>query len=399
MEPVMVGDRREYSPWRADGRRQPEPPAPSPREFTSLYVHVPFCREKCDYCAFDSIPRAGHALKQAYLARLEQEFERFASQTTPLNSVYIGGGTPTALASPQLDRLWNAVGRHFRLREDGERTVECNPGSLTAEHLRVLARHAVNRISLGIQSLDRKTRTMLGRKGDPDPLQVVLKRIRDAGIARISVDLIYGVPGQGIEEWRKDLVNVLDNGVEHLSAYALTIEPGTPLASRVDERPEGDDDERILAMWAETQTICKQYGLQRYEVSNFAKPGAESRHNLAVWHGGTYLGCGPAAASFDGVDRRRNPPSLEDWLHGRQPEVDRLPPRARAAEILAFGLRTDAGWNLDEFRRRTGFCARALRGRALDRLVEHGLLQHDENRIRPTEKGMRLNDTVLAELL
>ncbi len=358
--------------------------------YESLYLHVPFCAAKCDYCAFYSEAGLAPAWRRRYLDRLREEFV----ETEPLASIFVGGGTPSLLEPAELDELLGLVQGNFRLQPGYEWTVECNPDSLTPARIEVLVRHGVNRVSLGVQSFLPTLRQTLGRRGELGDLGRTLACLRANGILRQNLDLIFAVPGQSVAAWREDLARACDLGIEHLSAYALTIEEGTRLAGRL-----ATEEEDFEAMWEATDEVLATYGLRRYEISNFARPGAECRHNLAIWYGGTYLGCGPAATSFDGTTRWTQPASLADWLAGVPPERDELPPRERACEILAFGFRTIAGWQWPAFEARTGFVAQDLRGPELAELVEQGLLEPRGDGLAPTRLGLLLNDSVLSALL
>ena len=364
--------------------------------FNSLYVHVPFCAAKCAYCAFYSEAGLDGSWHRRWLDRIEIEFHAHASACTPLSSIFIGGGTPTLLAPEDLQRLFDAIHRHFRLAGDCEISIEANPGSLNLEKIAVLAAAGVNRVSLGVQSFSPRWRQILGRLADPAGVPILLDELRAAGIRRLNLDLIYAIPGQTLADWEEDLRRAGDLGISHLSAYALTFEEGTRLAG-AGETPA--DDELQVAMWDKAAEILGSYGLQRYEISNYAKPGAECRHNLDIWLGGTYLGAGPAAASFDGCRRWTNPADLRQWLAGAPPELDEISAEARAAEILAFGLRTTAGWDLETFRQKTGFSATTLRGETIADLCRQELLALVENRLRCTRTGLLFNDHVLRELL
>jgi oxygen-independent coproporphyrinogen-3 oxidase len=240
-------------------------------------------------------------------------------------------------------------------------------------------------------------RKVLGRRGELGSLAETLKVLREAGVGRQNLDLIFAIPGQSVADWRDDLSRAMDLGVEHVSAYALTVEEGTRLAGR--NAAGAVDDDLFEAMWDATDDVVGRAGLRRYEISNFARPEAECRHNLAIWYGGTYLGCGPAAASFDGTTRWTQPASLGAWLARIPADQDVLTPAERACEVLAFGFRTIAGWTWSEFRLRTGFDALDLRGDALAQLVEQGLLAPRVDGLAPTRAGLLLNDSVIATLL
>ena len=372
----------------------------TPQPFRALYVHVPFCRlRKCGYCAFYSETAADAGRRGAYLERLVAEFSEFAPRAVvPLDSVFVGGGTPSCLTSAELRRLLAAVRGHFTLAPDAEFSVECNPESLTLRKAEILAAGGVTRLSLGVQSFDLLLRRAIGRCGSVATLPERVRELRALGFRQLNLDLMNALPGQTLANWEDDLRRALDLGPDHLSTYSLTVEEHTALGKR---GVEAADDRLAVAMWDAAERLARPAGLRRYEVSNLARPGCECRHNQDIWLGTPYLGCGPAACSFDGILRWSNPPSLARWLRPRcRREFDRLPPSRRAAEVLAFGLRTVRGWVPARFRERTGFDYADLRGPVLRRLVAQGLLYRDwERRLRPTRKGLLFHDTVARELL
>jgi len=362
-----------------------------------LYVHVPFCRRKCAYCAFYSEADADAATIDRYLRRLGEECRAAAAQAGPLQTLYIGGGTPTLLDVGRLRALLATLRLHFRLAPEAEASIECNPESLDDSKAEILAANGINRVSLGVQSFQPEFRRRLGRHG-PLPIRRAVTRLRRHGIGRLGIDLIYGIPGQTLADWAAELAMAIDLGVGHVSAYALTREEGTRLARRCRRTGEPPADDDLLAdMWHLAGERLAVAGLQRYEISNYARPGEECRHNQAVWHGAPLLGLGPAAAGFDGDSRWSSPPSLTQWLVGAPAQEDRLPRPARAREILAFGLRTAEGWDEHRCREATGHPWHAWRGR-LQPLIEAGLLAVDGTRLHPTERGLLLWDT-LAEAI
>jgi len=370
--------------------------APNGRPPDALYVHVPFCAGKCGYCAFYSVPGAPAEVRRRYLDRLQKEFNAGALHCRPLSTVFIGGGTPSVLDLEELNELLTSIRSCFSLLPDAEWTVECNPGSLTPEKACLLAEAGVNRVSLGVQTFAPALRQTLTREGDISHLPETVRLLRKLGIAGVNIDLIYAIPGQKTSQWRNDIRQACELGIDHLSTYALTREEGTHLArstlTPVDEGLE-------VQMWEIAAEETRAFGLERYEVSNLARPGAECRHNCRIWHGETYLGCGPAATSFDGNLRWTNPSSLTAWLEQSPPEEDHLPPERRAAEILAFGLRTVEGWNLEEFTKTTGHDALTIRETPINQLISEGLLKQAERRIRPTQKGLLFADYVAQTLL
>jgi len=369
------------------------------RPYASLYIHVPFCRSKCDYCAFYSLPSDENstALPQLYLKRLEEEFHQYQQHCQGLRSIYIGGGTPSALSHQQLSNLLKLVNRYFQQEKDCEWTMEANPESLDPEKLAIAVAAGVNRLSIGIQSFVPALRQTLGRKGTLDNLEEIHRACQRLGLKNLNLDLIFAIPGQTLTDFQHDLRQACEcYQPTHLSAYALTIEPGTPISARLNT---ATDDDLFLEFWHSADAICQQFGLERYEISNFAINARHCRHNFEIWHGQTYLGCGPSAVSFNGINRSANPGHLHDWLAGKAASDDFLPPEKRAAEILAFGMRTTAGWNCQEFHSLTGYDLWQLRGEAIAKLCRLKLLTDTGKDIHPTHKGLLFNDDVMVELL
>ena len=359
----------------------------------NLYIHVPFCAGKCDYCAFYSEPVSDPASIRLWLDRILIQLEENASLLKNAETVYFGGGTPSLLPEDVLRRLFSAV------REAApaavEVSIEANPFTVTPEKAAVLASFA-NRVSLGVQSFDPALLESVGRRSHagPGPGEAV-RNLREAGLRNLGLDLMYGLPGETIELWRRDLERALELAPEHISAYSVTPEPGTPFARRVAGQPE--DDTLSEAMWELAGEILGGAGLPRYEISNYARTGFESRHNSNVWHGQSYLGLGPAACSFDGTDRWTQASGLRAWLDGAPPEIDRIPRRARLGEILMMGLRTVRGWTRTEFEAAAG-CVWDAFSVQLNELAGRGLLTVSADAVAPTEHGLAFwND--IAEAL
>ena len=363
--------------------------------FGSLYIHVPFCRAKCDYCAFYSEAGSSQESRRPFMARLMEELEAGSKECAPLNSIFVGGGTPSLLSVDEWRQLFDAIHGCFALAPGCEWSIEANPDSLTPELVGCWAENGVNRISMGIQAFQPRLRDIIGRRGSLDNLPAIVESIRQNGIRRLNLDLIFNIPGQTLPEWRETLQQALAYAPTHLSAYALTLEEGTRLAKRLPPV----DDELFLDFWHETDAVLSTAGIHRYEISNFSLPGEKCRHNDAIWHGATYLRCGPAASSFDGRTRWTNPPSIRQWLARTPPEKDILPPEERAAEILALGFRTLAGWRWEEFASLTGYEPLAIRGKQLRKLHAQGLIAMDEKGAAPTAQGLLFNDNLAMELL
>ena len=349
----------------------------------NLYIHVPFCAGKCDYCAFYSDPAPDDARIRLWLDLILRQLEENAPRLEAAETVYFGGGTPSLLPEDVLLRLFSAV-RDAAPRA-GEVSIEANPFTVTPEKAAVLTSFA-NRVSLGIQSFDPAMLAGVGRRSHdgPGPRDAV-RNLRAAGLRNLGLDLMYGMPGETPELWRRDLERALELEPEHISAYSVTPEPGTPFAARVSASPE--DEAASAAMWEQAGGILARAGLPRYEISNYARPGFESRHNSNVWHGRTYLGLGPAACSFDGTDRWTQVSDLQAWLDGVPPEIDRIARRSRLGEILMMGLRTVRGWTRREFESAAG-CAWDCFSEQLNTLADRGLVTLADDAVAPTERGL-----------
>ena len=359
----------------------------------NLYIHVPFCAGKCDYCAFYSEPVPDADLIRLWLDRVLLQLEENAPRLKNAETVYFGGGTPSLLPENVLQRLFAAV--REAVPAASEISIEANPFTITPEKAAVLTSFA-NRVTLGIQSFDPAMRAGIGRRAHagPGPEEAV-RNLRAAGLRNLGLDLMYALPGEKPDLWRRDLAHALELAPEHISAYSVTPEPGTPFAERVAGLPE--DDSVSEAMWELAGGVLGAAGLPRYEISNYARPGFESRHNSNVWHGQTYLGLGPAACSFNGTDRWTQAADLRAWLDGAPPELDRIPRRSRLGEILMMGLRTVRGWTKAEFEAAAG-CTWDCFAEQLGELAERGMIVLADDAVAPTERGLSFwND--LAESL
>ena len=370
--------------------------------FNRLYIHVPFCSSKCGYCAFYSEVNASEEMIQAYLNHLEEEFFANSVKCNSLDSVFIGGGTPNFLSSANLAKLFELISANFAIADDAEVSIECNPESLDKEKVSIIANFA-NRVSLGIQSFNCEFRNTLGRAGGASALLKGIELIQDSGVSNFGCDLIYSIPGQTLSDWENELKKAVELGVKHISAYSLTYEEGTRLTESLSSAPRTTDLGPLITdlgadMWELTDAILKGAGIPRYEVSNYAVPSFECRHNLEVWYGETYLGCGPAATSFDGKDRYTNPSNLKEWLNGAESERDVIPAEKRAAEILIMGLRTSQGWNIPKFEKRTGFSIDNWNKQFSDAECD-GLLKLSNDTIAPTEKGLIFWDEIAERLI
>lgn len=359
-----------------------------------LYVHLPFCASKCAYCAFFSLPAPSPQQVEKTVDRLISQCRKASGGLPPLESVFIGGGTPTYLSPKQLHSLLSGISVLVQA-EGCEFSIECNPESLTPEKADVLRESGVNRVSMGVQTLNPALRKILGRTGDPLAVFSAVGMLRRAGIFNLNADLIYAIPSQTEANFRDDLSRLMDLGLSHLSAYSLTADEGSRLAGHFSET---ETESLSLQIWEELPDWLLPYGLKRYEISNYAVPGRECRHNLGIWLGDHYVGIGPSASSFDGTLRTTEAPNLEAWLNSESPEIDALSPDARANEILAFGLRTVQGWTSERLRSATGYPLAHWQAK-LAPLLEENLLILNESRLTPSEKGLSFWNYIAETLL
>ena len=367
-----------------------------------LYVHVPFCLSKCGYCAFSSVPVRSELVARyltALAAEAGQRMERLRART-----IYVGGGTPTVLDTEALERLIGIIADHVVAEAVEEWTVEANPATEMGERIGALTKAGVTRVSLGVQSFSDLYLGRLGRPHSASDAREAARIVREAGL-ELSIDLMTGLPGQSRREAERDLEALAEIRPGHASVYLLTIEEGTPFAREVNggKMTPIEDDEAADRMHLAHDYLCTQ-GYDHYEISNFALPRKQCKHNLMYWHGGTYLGIGPAAASHVDGRRFRNPTDLAEYVGlvktgWREMEVERLDARGRARERLMLGLRLLTGIEMCAFEQETGVSVREIAGRALDDLVEDGFLHLEGGRLALTRKGLPVADAVLVELL
>ena len=367
----------------------------------ALYVHWPFCVSKCPYCDFNSHVRDAVdqiAWRDALLADLAHEAAALPGRT--LGSIFFGGGTPSLMPPATVAAILDAAQRHWTPAPDIEITLEANPSSVEAARFADLAAAGINRVSLGLQSLDDAALAFLGRAHSVSESLRALDTAQ-AQFGRVSVDLIYALPDQSLAAWAAELTRALAFGTEHLSLYQLTIEPGTRFATEAAQGrltiPDGDT---AADLFEATRAMTAGAGLPAYETSNHARPGAESRHNLTYWRYGDYAGVGPGAhGRRDGLatQRRRKP---ENWLsavarngHGLEVE-EPLAPHDRASEALVMGLRLREGVDLTYVAALAGGTA-PIDWRAVDRLSHQGMIAHEGDRLRVTEAGALLLDSIL----
>jgi oxygen-independent coproporphyrinogen-3 oxidase len=395
-------------------RSQETTPAPA-RPVTSLYVHVPFCARKCGYCAFFSEP-ASHALMERYVKALIREMELVAGDLKP-RTIFFGGGTPSLLSLRQWEHLFRAMER-LNLLGAAEWTVECNPATVSLAKARLLRAHGVNRLSLGVQSLNDRMLARLGRIHDRRQVFKSFDLLRRAGFDNLNLDLMFAIPGQTLAIWRETLSEALAMDSEHLSSYEVIYEEDTPLFAQLHAGEFDADEDLACAMYEELIARATSAGFQQYEIANFARdrdftlkpstlslPSHACRHNVNYWRGGSFYGLGPGATSYVRGVRTKNwtntPLYCEQLEKGDRAIESReeLPPLARAGETAAFGLRMTAGWGFDEFRQITGYDLRADWSEDMQQMVKQGWGRTSANRFHLTPQGMRLADAVAERFL
>ncbi len=379
----------------------------------ALYVHWPFCRSKCPYCDFNSHVAATAPDEVRWRRALIAELSHYAALTgpRPLVSIFFGGGTPSLMAPETVAAVIDAAAAAWPLARACEITLEANPNSAEAANFAGYRAAGVNRLSIGVQALDDRALAFLGRAHSvAEAIDAIALAMR--AFDNVSIDLIYARPGQTVAAWRRELERALALGTPHISAYQLTLEPGTPfyrLASQGRLRlPEAD---QAAALFEVTRALCAEAGRPAYEVSNHARPGFESRHNLVYWQGGDYVGIGPGAhgriSGKDSIMRAsRQIAAPKAWLRAVEATghataaIEPVDPRERAEEMVMMGLRLAQGLDLDAVARRTGVAAGQVVAPArLQALIASGHLERRGSVIRASDAGMLVLDSMLAELL
>ena len=368
----------------------------------AIYVHVPFCARKCAYCDFASF--AGKEGQwQSYFDTLGRETDAWADvlRAYEARSVFFGGGTPSLvparMIAAQLSRLRGVV----NIASDAEITLEANPGTLTGEKLDIWRSAGVNRLSIGVQSFDDALLGTLGRIHTADEAEQAVRMARAAGFENISIDLMYALPGQSADSWAKTLERAAALPVKHVSAYSLIVEPGTHMRERVSRGELSlPDEDSVIDMQRMATAYLRSAGFERYEISNYARAGYESKHNYTYWTGGEYLGLGSAAHSLMRGRRFENPPELEHYFSGeRQLNSQVLTAADRREEAIMLETRTCRGLDLEKWRRDFGVSFEETHSRAISKLERYGLIEIEDGYLRLSEPGLELQDSVVLELL
>jgi len=373
-----------------------------------LYVHVPFCRAICPYCDFYSIVSKTFQTSQ-YIEAIENEIKSLNnSPFSKFNygSLFFGGGTPSLLQADEFEKIMNLINSGFSIANNAEATIECNPTSLDIEKLNQYRSFGINRISLGAQSFNDDHLKTLGRIHDSNTAVKSYEIVRAAGFDNVSIDLIYGIPGQSLKDWSNDLEKGIELAPEHISGYNLIIEPNTLFGKMYDNgeiKPPPDNVQE--KMYQLLNNKLTDAGLHRYEISNFAKDGYESVHNLKYWRSDPYLGLGPSAVSADGKRRTRNVSDLKSHIENMNKEsyeafeTERIDHNKAITEKIMMGLRLTEGVSITELKDKFGYDISAEKENELTDLVKTKFVNIENDRIAITEKGLYISDSIILRLI
>ena len=369
-----------------------------------LYIHIPFCVKKCDYCDFLSGPADGER-KKAYTEALLAEIRGIPLSeraSREIISVFIGGGTPSLIEGSEIERILETLRMLFSFAPDAETSIEANPGTLTAEKLETYRKAGIGRLSLGLQSTEDRILRTLGRIHTWQDFLESYRKARQAGFENINVDLMSAVPGQTYKDWISSLRTVAELSPEHISAYSLIIEPGTPFAGRKLDLPDEDTEYR---MYEDTASVLEEYGYEQYEISNYARKGYACRHNIGYWIGTDYLGIGLGASSLFAGRRFCNTDSMEQYLKDSSvPEKIRkdtvvLTKKEQEEEFMFLGLRMTEGVSEEEFQLQFGVPMEQIYCEVLEKYENMGFLEKKGEFWRLTRKGIHVSNHILADFL
>lgn len=374
-----------------------------------LYIHIPFCVKKCAYCDFLSSSQSKEVIDK-YVAALLQEVRNYLGRHDMLvTSIFFGGGTPSVLESTHIRQIFAVLREMFQISGDAEITIEANPGTVTKDKLETYQQVGINRISFGLQSTNNEELKMLGRIHTYEEFLESYQLARQSGFDNINIDLISAIPKQTIQSWEETLQKVIELTPEHISAYSLIIEEGTPFAaaygaggSKAGDLPS-EEDERL--MYQQTEELLRQAGYHRYEISNYAKEGKECRHNLGYWERKNYLGLGLGASSLMENVRYKNTDELKKYLEYAgelsiiQENIEHLTKKEQMEEFVFLGMRKMKGISLREFEATFGICLDECYGANIKRMEAKSLIEEKDGYLRLTEKGINISNYVFAEIL
>ncbi|EOU1461202.1 oxygen-independent coproporphyrinogen III oxidase [Clostridium perfringens] len=372
----------------------------------SLYIHIPFCAQKCLYCDFPSFARKDH-LRKAYIEALNKEIIslREKHNNLEINTIFIGGGTPSVLEADELECLLKEVAK-LNMSKDIEYSMECNPGNLTEEKLEVMKKYGVNRISMGLQAKQDNLLKGLGRIHNYKTFKENFLLAKKVGFNNINVDLMFGLPNQRLNEWEETLREIISLEPAHISAYSLIIEEGTAFYNLYEnDKLKLPTEEEERKMYHLAKKILEENGFNQYEISNYAKEGKECRHNLAYWNMDNWIGVGSAAASYINGKRIKNISSVEGYINSineKREAVEEIINNSKndnMEEFMFMGLRKINGIDENEFKNRFSMNINDVYGEILNKYIDEGLLIRESGRIFLSEKGIEISNIIMADFL
>lgn len=370
-----------------------------------LYIHIPFCKQRCSYCAFYSSTL--YNMREEYVAALTKELllRKDYAHGKSIETIYFGGGTPSILSIEQLQRICSTIYSAYPVANSPEVTIECNPDDLTPEFLEALRPLPFNRISMGVQSFNDAQLRRLGRRHTAEGARTAVGNARKAGYTNISIDLMFALPGSTPQQWQEDLDNAIALRPQHLSAYNLMYEEGTPLYRALCNGSITElSEEENLEQFRMLIESMKKAGYRHYEISNFALPGYESRHNSSYWNDTPYIGCGAAAHSYNGTEREWNIADIKEYIKGiesgnRKFEIEHLSEEERYNDTILTRLRTAEGLPLEWMRDKFSEKLNSYMLRTIEKEIALGNLQENNGQVSLTEKGIFISDAVIRELI
>ena len=371
-----------------------------------IYLHVPFCARRCIYCDFYSTTLSEEVRKQ-YVKAAQRELKERVSYlpSSHIRTIYLGGGTPSQLSTEEITSLLDCIRAYYNVASDAEITLECNPDDITQAFAQTIKEIGINRVSLGVQSFDDEILRLLNRRHDAKEAEEAVRTLYENGLNNISIDLIYGLPRQDVASFSTDLKKAFSLPIKHLSSYALSVEKGTPLAKRIEEKAlEVASEETFVKEYTLLMEQAEKHGFIHYEISNFALQGFESKHNSGYWDGTPYLGIGPGAHSFDGTNRRYNLPQLLDYIQQSEQgifphQTELLKDYERYNEWIFTSLRTSKGLSLQLTERRYGHEGLNYLLKNAQPHISSGRIIKEDNHLKIARDSIMVSDDIISDLM
>ena len=371
-----------------------------------IYLHVPFCARRCIYCDFYSTTLSEEVRKQ-YVKAAQRELKERVSYlpSSHIRTIYLGGGTPSQLSTEEIASLLDCIRAYYNVASDAEITLECNPDDITQAFAQTIKEIGINRVSLGVQSFDDEILHLLNRRHDAREAEEAVRTLYENDLKNISIDLIYGLPRQDVASFSTDLSKAFSLPIKHLSSYALSVEKGTALAKRIEEKAlEVASEETFVKEYTLLMEQAEKHGFIHYEISNFALQGFESKHNSGYWDGTPYLGIGPGAHSFDGTDRRYNLPQLLDYIQQSEQgifphQTELLKDYERYNEWIFTSLRTSKGLSLQHTERRYGHEGLNYLLKNAQPHISSGRIIKEDNHLKIARDSIMVSDDIISDLM